>query len=176
MEVIANFNAISLTMILQSEQLRAIYQANIDRNEDERKDLARNLHDDVLNRLAALLSFGDDLKISTAFDEKVQAVIKNIRQIIFNLRPPMLNYGLSAALEVLCKELRALSNNQVCIIMNIPRTNVRYDIKIEEYIFRIVQEACDNAIRHAHADMIYISGKLDPGSINVMVTDDGVGF
>lgn len=52
----------------------------------------------------------------------------------------------------------------------------RYPEKIEQHLYRIVQESCSNAIRHANGKNIGISGKLDPHEIALKIEDDGTGF
>jgi signal transduction histidine kinase len=46
----------------------------------------------------------------------------------------------------------------------------------ELYLFRIIQEACENALQHGQADTILISGRLDPQQIDLLIEDNGIGF
>ena len=176
LSMIAYHVALWLTMINERERIRAIYQANIDRNENERAKLARDLHDDILNQLAVIAMSTDDEGISPEAIQKVEGIIHHVRQMVSSLRPGMLNYGLRAALESLVGDLSYLAGSQTKIKLDIPRSDMRYAVKIEEYVFRIVQEACVNALRHAQAQNIRIAGKLEPMSIELLIADDGVGF
>ena len=53
---------------------------------------------------------------------------------------------------------------------------MRFDPNIELHIFRIVQQACDNALRHAKATNIQIQGVIEAGLIDLTIKDDGIGF
>jgi two-component system sensor histidine kinase DegS len=62
------------------------------------------------------------------------------------------------------------------IIMDIPPSELRYDPKVEEHLYRIVQQAGENALRHAHAKTIRFVGKLEPKRITLIIEDDGIGL
>jgi two-component system sensor histidine kinase DegS len=83
---------------------------------------------------------------------------------------------LYAAIEEFVDNISERSSQDLVVTMELPPSNARYDLKIEEYLYRIVQEACENAIQHAQARSIQISGRLDPTNIVLVVKDDGIGF
>ena len=145
------------------------------RLEQERSRIARDLHDDVLNQLT-VLALNVDQSASPDFEQNYTKVISSIRQMINGLRPAMLNYGLRAALEELTDGLSDRAGEDVRVIMEIPPSNVRYEPRIEEYIYRIVQQASENALKHAQASTIRIWGALEPERVVLNVDDDGVGF
>jgi signal transduction histidine kinase len=62
------------------------------------------------------------------------------------------------------------------IRVELSEDHIRYGEREEGHLFRIVQEASENALRHADADLIRITGVLEPGRIDLMVEDDGAGF
>jgi len=156
-------------------RLHLLYQANIDREEKERKALALDIHDDILNQLAILSTKPDSIE-SPEFQEIYQFLTARLRQMTTNLRPAMLNYGLKFALEEYIGELSDRSDHQPNIILEINSTNLRYDTKVEEHHYRIVQQACENALHHAQAKNIWVTGLLDPDHIELTVKDDGIGF
>jgi signal transduction histidine kinase len=158
-----------------SERLRALYQANIDKQEEERTALALNIHDDVLNELS-VLSMESISTDSPEFTEKYQRLTQRLRQMITSLRPTMLNYGLWSGLVEYTDELSERIDAGINIILNIPPSDVRYETKVEEHLYRIVQQACENTLRHAQAKTIRISGALEQELINLVVEDDGFGF
>jgi signal transduction histidine kinase len=100
----------------------------------------------------------------------------HIHQMVSNLRPPSLDLGLGAALEELAGELDQREQSKFVLNLQMPATNVHYPSHIENHIFRIVQQACENAFRHARARLIQISGTLEPNHVELTIEDDGVGF
>jgi signal transduction histidine kinase len=156
-------------------RLHLLYQANIDREEKERKALALDIHDDILNQLAILSTKPDSIE-SPEFQEIYQFLTARLRQMTTTLRPAMLNYGLKFALEEYVGEFSDRSDHQPNIILEITSTNLRYDTKVEEHHYRIVQQACENALLHAQAKNIWVNGCLEPDQIELTVKDDGIGF
>ncbi|OGO37342.1 MAG: hypothetical protein A2W35_02610 [Chloroflexi bacterium RBG_16_57_11] len=175
LQTIANQTAIALVNAAQAERLRTLYQANIDRHEEERIKLARGLHDEILNRLY-VLSMNVDRHASPSFQDHYQTVTDRLREIISDLRPAMLSYGLRPALEELTDELSERAGDDVMIVLDLPPSDARYEPKAEEYLYRIVQQACENALRHSHSSTIRIHGILDPGQVSLTVEDNGIGF
>ncbi len=177
LQSLANQTGIALSNILQTERLRDLYHANIDRHEEERLHLALELHDSILNQLAVLLMNLDGNCITPGFQESFDALTFRLREIVSNLRPPMLNYGLKLALEDLADNLMERSEEALSVAVDIQASGEhRYHPNIEQHLFRIVQEACENALRHARAKKIKISGKLDTREIDLKLEDDGIGF
>jgi signal transduction histidine kinase len=179
LQAIMNQTALALISIDQSKQLHAFYQNDIARQEAERSRLARELHDDVLGQMAILAQSIDPNGQHKQFREAYQTSIKHIRNIIQGLRPTMINYGIKPALDQLIEELSmliSLNSSSVKIISNLPNSQNRYAPDAELHIYRIVQEACNNAIKHAHAHRITLNGKFESELVELEVIDDGIGF
>jgi signal transduction histidine kinase len=175
LQSLADQTAIAQSNLFQTERLKMLYLANIDRHEDERLRLARELHESILGQVAALkISLKSPLPQD--FQENYEKLTTDIREIASDLRPPMLIYGLRLAIRGLADSLTGRSKDGVLITAEIQSQDVRYDPHVELYLFRIVQEACENALRHAKARKITIFGRLEPGEIDLIVQDDGVGF
>ena len=172
---LANHTAVALTNIDQAKRLRTLYQSNIDRQEEERKSLARTLHDDVLNQIAAL-PFHTGLIESQEFMALFSQLTSSIRQVITSLRPAMLEYGLWTALDEFVDGLNDRSPDGIEISLEIPKSNARYAPKIEQNLYRIIQEGFENALRHANATTIRVSGSLEFDRANLEVVDDGIGM
>lgn len=175
-EALADQIAIALSNIDQAELLRSIYQANVDRHETERTHLALILHDEVLHLLAALSMVIDTSEASAQFEQAYQAVTDRIRQLITGLRPAMLTYGLGAALEELADDLSNRAGGVVAVECKVDDSQARFTPHVEQYLFRIVQQACENALRHAQAQTIRITGTITSAQVMIVVADDGVGF
>jgi signal transduction histidine kinase len=155
----------------QTKRLRALYQFNIDRHENERARLARDLHDATLNNLALLLHETSDPDASQDIDE----LITNLRKTIHGLRPEMLSYGLLTALQDLGDTLNE-RQSQTDVQVTLQGTLTPLPPGIELHLFRIIQQACENALRHAQADHIYIRGQISEAEVHLTVEDDGIGF
>jgi len=176
LQLFANQTAIALSNILQSERLRAMYQADINRHEKERLSLAQDLHDSVLSELAGMLMNTDIRTLPKGFQEGYQALTQRLREIVSDLRPPMLSYGLKPAIEELADNLMERNKDAVSIVVDLESTGDRYPADTEQHLFRIAQEACENAMRHSHGKKITISGRLDPDCVEMRIADDGKGF
>jgi signal transduction histidine kinase len=176
LQSIANQTAIALSNILHTEQLRKMYQLDIERYEKERMHLALELHDSVLNELAVLRTNSDETGLSPKFQTSYEEVTHRLREIVSGLRPPMLMYGLKPAVEELADNLMERSGDSVKITVDIQAIEERVPQNIEQHLFRIVQEACENALRHSHAVNIRIYGSLNPQKVDLTIEDDGTGF
>ncbi len=172
-QAIADQTAIALVNAEQQANLQALYRTSIERQELERRLLALELHDDVLNKLALLTMYVDDENVPEQFFTSVDGLTDQLRRTIHNLRPPMLDYGLWLALD---DYIRTVQQRGEKVTFTIPRTDVRYEKQVEQHLFRIVQQAIENALRHAQAGQIVISGSLLPDKIKLVIEDDGIGF
>ena len=176
LQALMDQTALALVNIDQAERLRALYQNDIERQEMERSHLARELHDDVLNQLGILYMSVDERLAGDQFTEAYQTSVTRIREIISGLRPGMLMYGLRFALEELTEETATQVGGDIAIQLEIPSSDSRYPPDVELHLFRIVQQACQNALKHSQAQCIYLRGELDHGLVELIVEDDGVGF
>lgn len=171
-----------LTTALQATQRRLITE-----REDERKSLARELHDQVIQDL---LSFNYRLEeienaiVTTSTSQKdvasirqgIRTVVSELRQICSNLRPPTIDHhGLSAAIDSLAHEWAERSNIQ--IQLEIDPALGRLPETIELSVFRIVQEGLSNIRKHAAAKHVLLSLQRTPSaSLLVKLEDDGQGL
>jgi len=88
----------------------------------------------------------------------------------------MLNYGLYSALAELVDELIERDREDVEIRLEIEPTVVRYAAKVEQHLYRIVEQACENALRHARCRAIVVRGRLGETAVELQVQDDGIGL
>lgn len=180
LQAIANQTALALANIEQAKSLRALYWNDIERQEIERKNLARDLHDDVLGQMTLLAQSVDDNLVSPQFSDAYQTSVNHIREIISGLRPALLNYGLRAGLDELVDELSSSSKladtERTKIEIDIPPSRYRYPSEVELHLYRIIQQACHNTILHADAAHLCLRGNFEIDEIKLTVQDDGVGF
>lgn len=153
--------------------------------ESQRHQLASRLHESVSQELfAAQLKVNaleksiDDSKYSRPLEEiKDQIVksIKDIRGITYDLSPPVLyDLGLKEAVESLAKSISAQYHLPVKARFNGPFDQIDDEIKIITY--RVIREIVQNAIKYARSSFIDIIVENKNNTLNVSVTDNGVGF
>jgi PAS domain S-box-containing protein len=172
-----------------NSQLRSIPAKLIAVQEDERKRIAGELHDSVGQTLAALKyaietvlvkKDGGDLvgafNLLERFVPTLQRSIDETRGIYMGLRPPMLDsLGLLATLEWFCREFQSLhSSYRLKFETKIKEEEIPDTIKV--IIFRIAQEALNNAAKHSRAKRVNLSLAKSRSSIELTVKDDGEGF
>ena len=158
----------------------------INAHEGERQRIAAELHDGLSQSLAIIrqraticLQAKDDparqQEQMEEIAESATAVIDEVRDIIYDLRPVQLDrMGLSNSLrEMLDKVGRA---HGLTINQDLDELTGRLPKESENSLYRIVQEAVNNIIRHAHASQANVRLKLQPGSLRLVVADNGCGF
>lgn len=177
LKVLAQQALLNVENIEYAHSLEVMYRKDIDQNENERKVLAAEIHDEVLNQMTVL---GHELDMADAPDKVIltyQGVVGKLRSILNGLRPPLLHMGLFFALDGLVDELHErLPETGPQIELNIPQTYDRLDPQAEVHLFRIVQQLCNNAILHARCQKIEVRGEITSARVDLLVTDDGCGF
>ena len=153
--------------------------------EEERRRLARELHDDTLQALIALnqrlhlARLGQQDPALTASLVEIQNLtthtIENLRRLTRALRPIYLeDLGLVAALEVLSRETQQTSGLPIHFQRaGEPR---RLPPQTELALYRMAQEALSNIIRHAQAGQAYLRIEFVPASVHLSIQDNGQGF
>jgi two-component system sensor histidine kinase UhpB len=179
------FNAMLDTLDSYRQRLSGIAARALNAEEQERMRIARELHDDTAQSLAALLirlrlvrSVEDPVVREAAFDEfrsEVADALERIRRFARGLRPPALDeLGLVPALE---SHVRALSESvQVAIKVAAEPIEEMLPRQAELALYRIAQEAISNAVRHAEPDQVLVRIERFPQAVVLTVTDDGRGF
>jgi len=154
--------------------------------EEERKRLAMDIHDGIGQMLTSLrfqIESIDPLKNPesmrhklTEIQELIGQVIKEVRRVTFNLKPTVLgDYGLSSGLNVFVREIGKLSDVELVYTMNGDST-LRLPQKVENNIFRIIQEAINNAIKYSEATKIEVILQQLESEVVIEVVDNGNGF
>jgi two-component system sensor histidine kinase DegS len=127
--------------------------------------------------MAAMLMKHDQDALPREFQESFDDLIVRLREIVRDLRPPMLTYGLKYALDGLADNLSERNPDAMQIRCEVKAADeCRHPEIVEHNIYRIVQEACENALKYARARSISIRGELAPARIFLYVADDGIGF
>jgi signal transduction histidine kinase len=169
---------------LQRQEELCRYASNITRvQEDERKRLARELHDDTAQALIALARglegvkkqvAQEDLQWLTDLQDLADQTLEGVRRACRDLHPAILDdLGLRAALEWLSNSFTSRGLACTCACSG---QESRLHPEAEVAIFRIVQEALSNSWRHASAKQVSIELHYLPTLVQVSVRDDGKGF
>jgi two-component system sensor histidine kinase UhpB len=171
------------------ERLQILSQRLVEVQEDERRAIARELHDRVGQTLAALninliiisgqLTEKVEEQISTRLNDSMKLVAETIslvRDVMSNLRPSVLDdYGLEAAIESHLSQFR--SRYEIRVKFDEPEPSVpRLGPSIEMTFLRIAQEALMNIARHAHATEVILSLWQEDNAICMTVQDNGTGI
>lgn len=159
----------------------------IEAQEEERRRIARELHDQIGQVLTAVkMNLHTVQRVCNAAEagahikdnvEAVDEALRLVRDLSVDLRPPLLDdLGLVTALrwyvDRYAKRTRLAS--QVIVDLNDP--NERFSRELETACFRIAQEALTNVVRHAHATGVTLRLGKEDGFLRLSVKDDGVGF
>ena len=169
------------------EQMRGLSQQLVAAQEEERKKLSRELHDHIGQMLTALrMELGRIDRVRTGADSRLAHAVSECRQLVddmvhlvrdlaLGLRPTMLDdFGLQPALEWLARDFTRRSHVPVAL-----RVSGGLDALGDQQrtcIYRVVQEALTNCVRHARATEIRVTVDTDVDGISVSVSDNGVGL
>ena len=154
--------------------------------EEERKRLAMDIHDGIGQMLTSLkfqiesinLKNGEEAGQKLAeIEQLISQVMKEVRRVTFNLKPTVLgDYGLQAGLSVFIREIGKLTNNIELSYSVEGEITHRLPQKTENNIFRIVQEAINNAIKYSDTGKIEVLLVQHENNIVITIKDDGKGF
>lgn len=164
-----------------------LLQHVITAQEEERKRIARELHDETSQALTALMVGFDTISLALTVNPQeaasrlnatksiTEGLLKDIQRIITDLRPSLLDdLGLVPAIawygEQRLKPLGIALNLEGNALEN------RLPSSMETALFRIVQEAIANVIRHAHASEVSVRMDIQDSDLTLQITDNGMGF
>ncbi|WAC15145.1 ATP-binding protein [Dyadobacter pollutisoli] len=172
---------------LQLAEDRVRAGALIEGQEEERKRFALELHDGIGQMLTGLKLHAEKLKVVQFHDEKhrrrfeqlvqlIQDTIQTTRQVSFNLMPSVLSdFGLASALRLLGEQTADSSGINIEFEGDSSQ-RIEMSRPMEIGLYRIAQEALNNAVKHANADMIKIKLEQNKNRIVLEISDDGKGF
>jgi signal transduction histidine kinase len=171
---------------LAHQKLRRLADHAYQVKEHERKRIAREIHDDLGQNLLALRIETELLAARTrgrhthlhrrarATLAHIDATIRSVRQIINDLRPTVLDLGLSAAVEWQVTQFQRRTGIACDIV------DGHGEISVSDHcataFFRILQESLNNIVRHANATRVTVELRLDGGWLTLTVRDNGCGL
>jgi signal transduction histidine kinase len=189
---IAEIRSLQATLVHMARQLAAAQAGLRDYigaitlgQEEERRRLARELHDDTLQSLIAL---GQRVQLATLkledhparatlgeIQQLLDQAVANLRRLMRALRPIYLeDLGLTTALEMLARETQP--GAALPVDVRVAGTPRRLPAHTEMALYRMAQEALSNVVRHAQATRATLELAFTPEAVSLSVTDDGQGF
>jgi len=164
---------------------RTTVQRIVGGQEQERRRLSRELHDETGQALTSILlglKAIEDAQGTERFPaalgelrELVVATLQDVRRLAVELRPKALDdFGLVPALERLTSSFAEQTGIEAHLESRLPET--RLPSEIETVLYRVVQEALTNVVKHAHAEHVSVLLHSRPGRVAVVIEDDGRGF
>lgn len=166
----------------QKDQLRAI----IITQEEERKRIAQDLHDDISSKLNIVslnshllktpnLTLDESEEITSNIINLTAKALENTRRIAHDLLPPVLDkFGLNAGIEELCSEFNSSKHVKVNYVNEVQFNMSDNDKHL--HVFRILQELMNNSLRHGKATIIDILFEEKNGKTICFYSDNGLGF
>ena len=160
-------------------------------SESERRRWARELHDETLQDMASLKLIlstarrsGDPQAVSRILGEAVEQITEGIaalRHLINDLRPPILDAaGVQPAIEHLASRVTATTGLPIAVDLDLAyaagRAPTRLSPQLEDTLYRVVQEALTNVVKHAGASRATVSICEHDDLVDLRVADDGVGI
>jgi two-component system sensor histidine kinase ComP len=162
-----------------ARKLRLLHNVSQRKLEDERRSIAREVHDGPLQTAMHVLRLLKEQRIGdeeTEINEKLADLIYELRHVCLELRPPLLDdLGFLPAVEWLVKQLMIDEDVEIVVDSKGFDNSIRLDHNIELAAFRLIQEMLNNTVKHAGADLVRITIRLTKDLI-VKVSDNGQGF
>ncbi|MFQ5858020.1 MAG: ATP-binding protein [Anaerolineae bacterium] len=157
----------------------------ISAQEDERQRVARELHDETsqvlanlvvtLGTVARLTGDGETHRHLEQAKRLAVDTLEGVNRIVLDLRPRLLDdYGLLPAIRWYAEE--RLDQAKVDVMVEVQGTEMRLPTHTETGIFRVIQEAVNNIVRHAHATQARVRLTWEPSLLTVEIEDNGRGF
>jgi len=166
------------------DDIRALAGRLIATQEQERARLARDLHDDINQRLAAaslgLSALRRRVPLAEAgavsqIQSQMVTLSEDVRQLSHQLHPSWLEHvGLHHSLEALCASPRLPVQPRVVLSVDAEATTLPNEVTL--CFYRVVQEALNNALHHASASVVTIDVSVSHGNAALRIVDDGRGF
>jgi len=166
---------------LQKDQASQIVEAQ----EEERKRIAKDIHDGIGQMLTALKFSVEGINVQKPESaEKKLAdlkvvfgqLIKDVRAVTFSLTPPELSdHGIAPALKKMTEEISKLSGKNI-LFENKTEFDERFDSLVETNLYRVAQEAVNNALKYANSTYVLITVSHTKDLLSVVIDDNGNGF
>lgn len=172
--------------ILDSEaRLRMLSDQLLMTQEEERRNISRELHDDLGQQVTAISldlrsaarqqnAAKKDSLLDRAMEE-TDHLLKSIHEVASRVRPSVLDdLGLHDAVESLTSEIGR--RNEISITTNLDFNEHQISPKVGENVYRILQEGLTNVVKHADANEVIVDVMVDENGLRLTLQDQGIGF
>ncbi|MGK0326030.1 MAG: signal transduction histidine kinase [Polaribacter sp.] len=165
---------------------KEIIFATIHTQENERRRIAQDLHDEISSKLNVIhlssslmlegkLSTNENTAVNKSIIDVTNRTLESARKIAHDLLPPILeNFGLKSAIEELVDDFNTSKKVQISYAVNYPINHLKKENEL--HLFRVLQELINNSIRHGKAKNILINLNIDNSKLLIEYTDNGTGF
>jgi signal transduction histidine kinase len=181
-------NELALTLNRLSQDNRRLLRQIVSLQDDERQDMARELHDELgpllfgirANTVALLESIPLDQATSKGAAEGILQSVETLQQtnrrILDRLRPLYIQeLGLERSIQTLLQNVKAQAPD-LKVTSQLDTALNEADGPLSQTIYRVIQEALTNVLRHARASAVHVAVVINDGEAVVEISDDGIGF
>jgi len=181
-------NELARTLNRLSQDNRRLLRQIVSLQDDERQDMARELHDELgpllfgirANTVALLESIPSAQAKSRGAAESILQSVETLQQtnrrILDRLRPLYIQeLGLERSIQTLLQNAKAQAP-RLKVTSNIGTTLNEVDGLLSQTIYRVIQEAVTNVLRHARANAMHVAADIKGREVIVEISDDGIGF
>ena len=167
-----------------AEERRQLLHRIVRAQEEERQRVSLELHDGLGQVLTSISLFAADLEKDVAeharprairVSELIRRAIQDSRQLVWSLRPPELEHlGLVPAVRRLVEDVS--SHGGIEVDLHEDLGDLRLDPEAEAVVYRVVQEALNNVVKHAKATSVSVVIRRANGALSALIEDNGCGF
>lgn len=185
LSILARLTALSVLNTRQLQRLRVASQMILQAEENERRKIARELHDTILQFLLVLTYGLDELKERSPalaaqlnrWQDRISAEASQLRDLLGYLRAPemLVQRGLAVALRGWIAQVQSETTVQLCATFS-DQVETQLSAEAKVAIYRVFREAIHNALKHADAATIIARLTLDGQRVGLLIQDDGCGF
>jgi two-component system sensor histidine kinase UhpB len=180
-------NELARTLSRLSQDNRSLLRKIVSLQDDERRDIARDLHDELGPLLFGIRANAVALQDGAPKDRKlgasVEAMLRSVealqlanRRILDRLRPLHIReLGLEKSVQTLLQYARSQAPGLKLTLRIDPRLN-DVDGLLSQTVYRVIQEGITNVLRHANANAVNVEAAIEGPTVAVEISDDGVGF
>lgn len=187
-ELLAGLKILHETIVFQKERLKRYARKIVEKQEEERKNLSRDIHDDLGQILAVvkmgLFSIKKELPETESVQKKYAVVEENVKRSLQALKMissdlrghEIKNVGLIGAMENLMEEYKKCSKISIDFTYSQKASKIKLEEQLEITVYRIFQESFTNVLKHARASRVWVALDCDSCFVYFEMRDDGQGM